>query len=170
MRRIVSVLTLALALASPAAAAAPLSVQVDRTSVSTTIGHRFRFETTIHNSGSAAQPVVAHLNVLSLEPSVYVDPEDWSSRRTRYLGTLAPTESRSVRWTVQAVNSGRFVLYVTAVNGRGLGSMAVSEPVRASVAHQRTLNAGGVVPLAFGMPALLGVAFLLVRRRRRARA
>ncbi len=169
MRRLALVL-LALAATAPAASAgASVAVQLDRTTVTSRIGQRFQFFSTIRNTGREPLPdIVAHLNILSLDPGVYVDPEDWSSHRTRYLGTLAPGAATPVRWTVQAVNSGRFVLYVAIVDRNGAGTVSVSPPLRADVAQQRTLNSGGIVPLAIAIPAVLGLALLVVRRRRRA--
>jgi LPXTG-motif cell wall-anchored protein len=155
-------------LAPQAGAGPPLTVKLDRTTVSTRIGEKFHFSTTVHNLETQPVPgVVAHLNIVSLDPSVYVDPEDWSSHRTRYLGTLPPGASRQSEWTVQAVNSGHFVVYVAVVDRNGTGSVAASNPLATTVAQKRRLNSSGVVPLALGVPALLALGFVVVRRRRR---
>ena len=169
MKRLLPLLLLAGAILAPSAhAAPPLTVKLDRTSVSTRIGEKFHFSTTVRNPGSQPVPgVVAHLNIVSLDPSVYVDPEDWSSHRTRYLGTLPPAGSRRTDWTVQAVNSGRFVIYVAVVDHSGTWSVTASNPLAADIAKKRRLNSGGVVPLALGIPGLLALGFLAVRRRRR---
>jgi hypothetical protein len=169
MKRLIPlVLVVAAVLAPSASAATPLSVRLDRTAVSTRIGEKFHFSTTVRNLESQpAAGVVAHLNIVSLDPSVYVDPEDWSSHRTRYFGTLAAGEPRHTEWTVQAVNSGHFVVYVAVVDRNGTGSVTASNPLATTVAQKRRLNSGGVVPLALGIPALLALGFLAVRRRRR---
>jgi hypothetical protein len=170
VRRLV-ILLVALAALAPASAlaAAPVSVRIDKTSVSTKIGRHFDFSTTIRNPASQPVPgVVAHLNILSLDPSVYVDPEDWSSSRTRYLGTLEAHGSKRIRWKVQAVNSGRFIVYVAVTDRNGAGAVTASPPLVTQVAQRRTLNSGGVGPLALGMPAGLALVLLVLRRRRRA--
>jgi hypothetical protein len=161
----------------PAAAAAPanlaaapagLSVTLDRTVVSTTIGQRFSFTSAVRNDGDRPVPaVVAHLNVLSLDPDVYVDPEDWSSSRTSYAGTLAPHATARLAWNVQAVNTGRFVLYVAVTAEQGAAGVAASDTLRLEVAEQRTLDAGGILPLAAAMPATVLLLIGLVARRRR---
>ena len=94
---------------------------------------------------------------------VYVDPEDWSSERTRYLPPLAPGGSIEVPWTVKAVNSGHLAVYVTVL---GAGRPVIGPALDARVASRTTIDAGGALPLAVGVPALLGVAALGVRRRR----
>ena len=161
-------------LAGPASAAGePMSVRVDRVSVSTKLGRPFRFRTEIANTGSApAAGVIAHLNVLSLRDGTYVDPEDWSSNRTRYLAPIRAGASTSVLWRLHAVNTGRFAVYVALVRSDGTALPAVSAPVRVTVADRRTLDSGGIAPLALGIPGLLGAfwAFTRVRRSRRASA
>ena len=167
MKRLLLVLLVAAAVLVPSAGAS-LAVKLDQSSVSMRIGEKFYFSSTVRNLGPQSVPdVVVHLNIVSLDPSVYVDPEDWSSHRTRYLGTLGAGGSRRIEWTVQAVNSGHVVVYVAVVDRGGRGSVTVSNPLATTVAQKRRLNSNGVVPLALGIPAVLALGLLLVRRRRR---
>ena len=77
MRAVIVALVLVAALTPASAGTSPVSVQVDPTTVSTSIGQRFRLTSTVRNdSDRAVSGLVAHLNVLGLEPEVYVDPED----------------------------------------------------------------------------------------------
>jgi hypothetical protein len=166
-------LVLALATAgSMRAAEVPgtLSVTTDRTQISTRLGHKFAFRTTITNTGAApARELIAHLNVLSFDSSVYVDPEDWSSHRTSYLSPIPAGGSRTVSWRMQAVNAGRFAVYVAVLPRSGSTPPVTSPTIDVTVAKRTTLNPHGVVPLALGVPALLGLLMLGVRMRRRAR-
>jgi hypothetical protein len=172
-----------LAAAAPAAApapvpvtapvAGPVSVELDQTTRSIRIGERFSFASTVRNTGDQSlSGLVAHLNVLGLDPDIYVDPEDWSTRRTLYLDPLPAGGSTPLRWDVQAVSAGRVVLYVTVTAKEGFGKDAdqvvASGPLRVAVAQQRMLNAGGVLPLALAMPAivLLLMGFAIRRQRR----
>jgi len=157
--------------APPSAASAAVSIQLDPTAISTGIGQRFSFSSTLRNNSDQPMPgVIAHLNVLSLDPGVYVDPEDWSSRRTSYVGSLPARASTRLAWTAQAVNSGRFVVYVAVTTKQGTGDVSASNALRLAVAQQRTLDAGGVLPLAVAMPTtVLLLMGLAARRRRRLR-
>jgi hypothetical protein len=147
-----------------------LSVTTDRTQISTRLGHKFAFRTTIANTGPApARELIAHLNVLSFDSSVYVDPEDWSSHRTNYLSPIPAGGSRTVTWRVQAVNPGRFAVYVAVLPRSGSAPPVTGPTIDVTVAKRTTLNPHGVVPLALGVPALLGLLMLGVRMRRRAR-
>jgi hypothetical protein len=164
VKRILFALAVGLLFASSAGAA---TVELDRTQISARLGQHFTFTTTIQNDNAQTEDdLVAHLNVLSSDPGTYVDPEDWSAHRTRYLSPLAPHEVRRVTWTVTAVNSGSITIYVAVLPRHGAGQVAVSPPLRVEIAKRRTLNSGGVLPLALGIPALLGLTALGIRARR----
>jgi hypothetical protein len=55
-----------------------------------------------------------------------------------------------------------------AVGDRALDPPTVGRTVRVTVAERRTLDAGGILPLALGMPIVVGLAAggMALRRRR----
>jgi uncharacterized membrane protein len=174
MRRVLAGFLLCAAVLTPesaaAASAADVSVELDRTELSTSIGQRFGFTSTIrNNSDEPMEGVVAHLNVLGLDPDIYVDPEDWSSERTQFLDPLPAHESARLTWEVQAVSAGDLAIYVTATTQEGADDVTASKALRVSVAQARKLNAAAAAPLVIGMPAgvLLLLVLATVRRRRR---
>ena len=171
MRRLVCVLVAAAALVDPtgAHAADVLSVNADRSRIETTLGGKFSFSTTIANRGPAvARGYIAHLNVLSYDSGVYVDPEDWAAERTQYLPPIPAGSSATITWRMQAVNSGRLAVYVAVLPRRGAAELPTTgQAIALDVAERRTLNSGGILPLAIGMPALLCSAWLGLRVRRR---
>ena len=146
-----------------------LSIRVDHTDISTKLGRKFTFRSTITNNGSmSAGGLIAHLNVLSLRSSVYVDPEDWSSRRTRYLAPIPAGGSTTITWRMEAVNAGRFGVYVAVVPQSGAAvAPATGSTIRVAVSQRRTLNSGGILPLALGLPAVIGLLALGLRLTRR---
>jgi hypothetical protein len=159
-----------LVLAGNAAASADrVTVAVDRTAISTSLGHKFVVRTKITNGGSTpATGLIAHLNVLSLRNGVYVDPEDWSANRTRYLPPIPAGGSISLTWKLQAVNSGTIGVYIAVLPRSGAPQPPTTGPtVRISIAERKTLNSGGILPLAVGVPAFLALLALGVRIRRR---
>lgn len=155
----------------PAAAAdeQDVSVSVDRARITASLGQKFSFRSTITNSGATpVSGLIAHLNVLSLRDGTYVDPEDWSSNRTRYLSTIPPGGSLTTTWEVQAVNDGSFGIYVAALPESGEAVPPATAPtIRLNVTARTTLNPSGMVPIALGIPALLGILALAVRFARR---
>jgi hypothetical protein len=157
-----------LLLAFVPAAHAGLSGSNDRAAIATKLGHKFVFHSTIRNNGTAsAGGLVAHLNVVDLSGHTYVDPEDWSSHRTRYLAPIPAGASTTVSWPMNAVNSGTIGVYVAVLPRSGAPVPPTTGPtLRVRIQDRKTLNSGGILPLALGLPALLGLTALGVRFRR----
>ncbi len=167
MTRLLPLLAAAVLVAAPNVTAA-VSVSVDRAAITTSLGRKFHFHSTIRNSGATpATGLVAHLNVLSLRPGTYVDPEDWSSNRTRYLAPIPAGGSTTLDWLVQAVNAGSIGIYVAVLQATGEGTPVSGPTVHVAIAERRTLNSNGILPLALGVPACLGLLAVGVRVRRR---
>jgi hypothetical protein len=166
--RLTLVLVILLLSAAPAARAADLTVSNDRTAIATKLGHKFVFHSTIRNNGtSPAGGLVVHLNVVDLSGHTYVDPEDWSSHRTRYLAAIPAGASTTVSWPMNAVNSGTIGVYVAVLPRSGAPVPPTTGPIlRVRIQDRKTLNSGGILPLALGFPALLGLLAFGVRLRR----
>lgn len=134
-------------------------VTLDRHDLTAGPGAKVTFASTIRNTGDRPlDGYVAHLNILSTDKSVYVDPEDWSPKRTQYLDALAPGGSTTLHWRVRAVTSGPILLFVS-VTSPTAATVTSSGPLNMTVAGHRVVNAGGVLPLVLWMPA--GVLALL---------
>ena len=179
LRRTTAAFALALGLAAapaahaaagaPAAPAGPaVEITQDKATARTVVGERFSFTSTVRATGEQpAGELIAHLNIMALDPEVYVDPEDWSGERTQYIHDLKPGEERRLDWAVQTVNDGQFVIYV-ALASEGAGSSVVAGPgIRADVASQRVINAGGILPIALAVPGGLVVLAVAAQVRRR---
>ena len=162
------VLLVVVLLAFAPAAHAGVSVSNDRTAIATKLGHKFVFHSTIRNDGAApAGGLVAHLNVVDLSGHTYVDPEDWSSHRTRYLAPIPAGGSITLSWPMNAVNSGTIGVYVAVLPRSGAPvPPTTGSTLRVRIDDRKTLNSGGILPLALGLPALLGLMALGVRVRR----
>jgi len=157
------------AVALPTAAGPPVSIELDKTQAALGLGQTLKFTTKVGNPGEEdVSGAIAHLNILAVDPGVYVDPEDWSGERTQYLDPLGGGESDPVEWELQAVNSGRFMVYVVITFDQAAGEVVASKALRLDVAPERTLEAGGLVPIAAGVPGVvvLLMGLVMVRRRR----
>jgi uncharacterized membrane protein len=170
--RALSVCLFCLLVAAPvSAASSPVGISLSRTDVSTRLGESFNFDSQIRNTGTRPlSGLVAHLNVVGLDTDIYVDPEDWSEERTKSVASLGPGESTDVTWDVTAVTGGEAAIYVVVLPGDSPATsregLAVSQAMDVRIAEAKNLNSGGVLPLALGVPAVLAVAAIAVRRRR----
>jgi hypothetical protein len=164
----VAVVALACFAAATPAVSAPngITVTLDRTAIQTSLGKKFAFRSVIANHGSTtARDLIAHLNVLSLRSGVYVDPEDWSSHRTRYLPPIRAGGSLTIGWRLQAVNSGSIGVYIAVLPRNGTSAPTTGPTLHVSIAHRTTLNSGGILPLALGIPGLLAALLVVLRLR-----
>jgi hypothetical protein len=169
VKRLLLMPLLLLLCGAPAAqAAGGLAVTNDRSAIAVKLGHKFVLHTRIENRrGSAAAGLVAHLNVVDLSGHTYVDPEDWSSSRTRYLKPIPAGGTTTITWRINAVNSGTVGIYVAVLPRSGAPVPPTTGPtVRIRIQDRKTLNSGGILPLALGIPGALGLLALGVRLRR----
>jgi hypothetical protein len=156
---VLAVVTAALALPGVVhAASEDVSVTVNPPRIETELGRNVTVRARVTNRASSSTGrLIAHLNVLSLRDGVEVDPEDWSTHRTRYLGTIPAHGSQTIRWPVHAINTGRIALYVGVLPQVNPHLPPLTgRTVQLLVAERDTLNSGGILPLALGIPALLG--------------
>jgi hypothetical protein len=159
------------ALAGPAGVAsaqqAPMEITLNQTRIATSVGRVLTIEARIVNrTATPTDRMLAHVNVASAD-GTYVDLEDWSAEVTQPVEPLGPNESTTLSWELQAVNAGRFHVYVVLLPENG--PLVPSPSTRVDVAEQRTLNAGGALPVAIVVPVLLGLSAFAARYRVRRR-
>ena len=114
---------------------------------------------TVESVVSESGPAIAHLNVVSLD-GIYVDLEDWSQDVTQPVPAGSDTQ---LDWEFQAVNPGRFAVYVVLIPRAG-GALVAGPPVHVTVSRRATLDTGGALPVAIAVPAFIGLATLIGRR------
>ena len=152
---------------STARASSDVNVELDQNALTVGPGAKVRFESTVANeSGRSLSGLVAHLSILSSDPGVYVDPEDWSPRRTQYIDELAAGAEVTLTWEVRAVTAGPMVLYV-GVSQPAAGAVATSATLNMTVSGKREVQAANAIPLVVGVPALVVVLLGLVGLRAR---
>jgi hypothetical protein len=142
-------------------------ITLSETQIVTSVGRVVTIESRIvnHNDGPSA-PMLAHINVVSSDGS-YVDLEDWSPDVTRKVPALTPGEDTTLSWDLQAVNAGRFHVYVVLVPDSG--PLVASGSTRVEVGQKRELNAGGILPVAIAVPFIVGIGAAAIRNRTRHR-
>jgi hypothetical protein len=148
-------------------AAGDVAVSVSLSDVSTLTGETFTFTSEIANRGTTATPpLIASLNFTSLDPGTYVDPEDWSPRRTLTVAPIDPGSSATQSWTINPILEGDVAAYVVALpDSPGLTSspLNASPAIHLHVGARRSLNPGGVLPVVIAVPGVLAVAFAGLR-------
>jgi hypothetical protein len=148
-------------------AADELTVSVSLTEVSALTGEKFTFTSEITNEGTVATPpLIVGLNFTSLDRDTYVDPEDWSPRRTLGVAPIEPGASATQSWTINPILEGEIAAYVVVLPDSPsltAGSLSASPAIRLHVGAQKSLNPGGVLPVVIAVPGVLAVGFAGLR-------
>ncbi len=151
----------------------PLEITVDTDYSVGKTGDSIFFDTVVTNHTAAASPpVIVAMNIINLDKEGdVVDPEDWSPERTQYIAQLAPGESHTLSWRVNAILDGDYTVYMVAMPepaSQETTSQAVaSSGIHLTVMPFTKLNPGGVLPYTIGWPLVLGLGLLYLQRQRR---
>lgn len=153
----------------------PITIETDMESAVVKTGDEIEFTTLVTNDGTVPTPdLTVAMNIINLNKSDPVDPEDWSPERTQHVDPLEPGESAEQSWTVEGILDGNYMVYMTAIVKPGTPE-ETTLPVTGTGVHLtvqpfQSTNPAGVLPVAIGMPLILIlVAFLLRRYWRRER-
>lgn len=137
------------------------------------MGEMVKFNTTITNRGlETSPPLIVALNVVTLQPQGKgVDPEEWSSERTKYVQPLAPDETIKLDWLITTGLHGDYIIYLVVIP-QPTSPEVTTFPVASTsfyltVIPTTRLQPAGVLPFALGVPVLLlAITFVVYRRRR----
>jgi hypothetical protein len=151
----------------------PLQISVDMEYQTVKASDSIFFSTKVTNNGTAeVTNLIVAMNIINLDAKgEIVDPEDWAPQRTQYIELLAPGDSASLDWRINAILEGDYMIYMVVLP-QPAGQNASSQPVASSGIHLTVtpftkLNPGGVLPFAIGAPIVILVIIYFVFRRRR---
>lgn len=99
---------------------------------------------------------IAYISIVDVKDRVPVDLEDWSAEKGLYIPSISPGQSLPLEWNVRLVKAGSYTISVLFnENTNPFSSPIVSSRINLEVAPKLNLNPGNVLPVAFGVPAVL---------------
>ncbi len=129
------------------------------------MGDNLIYRSVIRNTGATpVHGVVAWLGLVQVDPGREqpVDLEDWSAHKAITAPVLAPGEAVTTTWPMRLIAAGTYRVVISAAGGTG--ALQPSNFVDLVVAQKPVVEQGRVLPVAIGVPMLLGGALLLRRR------
>jgi hypothetical protein len=132
------------------------------------MGNWLMFRSVISNSGrQPAHGVVAWISLVQVDPGHEqpVDLEDWSAHKALTQAVLEPGQPVSVEWPMRLIQAGAYRVVISAVD-RETGHVMTSPFVDFQVRRKPVVESGRILPVAFGVPALM-LAMMAWRRYRR---
>lgn len=133
------------------------------------MGDHLRFVSVIRNVGdSSARGVVAWISLVQVDPGREqpVDLEDWSAHKAVTRAVLAPGEKLSVLWPMRLIQAGQYRVVISAVE-RDAPHIITSPFIDFRVKQKPVVESTRILPVALGIPLLLGGALGWRLRRRR---
>jgi hypothetical protein len=149
-------------LAGPVFAAdqAPIHVTIDKAIISTRLGDSTAIAVRVANLGvMPSPPMTAHLSIVDPLMGRPVDPEDWTDRLSRQIGSLAAGRSVTLEWTLKPIAQGQYALFVAVVpTAPRVGDMPLTSPaINVSVGPPATNSTGAtMVVVAVVVPVVIG--------------
>ncbi|MFH1819672.1 MAG: hypothetical protein ABIK08_15020 [Pseudomonadota bacterium] len=133
------------------------------------MGDWLKFHSVVSNPGTQpAHGVVAWISLVQVDPGHEqpVDLEDWSAHKAVTQAVLQPGQQVKVEWPMRLIQAGAYRVVISAVD-RETGHVMTSPFVDFQVRRKPVVESSRILPVAFGVPALvLGVmAWRLYRRR-----
>lgn len=155
--------------AAVSAAGAPLEISLvpdPDNPLEPRMGDTLRFHTLIRNTeADPVTGVIAWLSLVQTDPGLEqpVDLEDWSAHKAIALDVLMAGAVVETEWPIRLIQAGHYRVVVSASAG-GEPRLAAS-PFRGFIVEEKpVVESGRVLPVAVGIPLLLG-GLMFWRRR-----
>ena len=99
---------------------------------------------------------LAYISIVDIKEKIPVDLEDWSVEKGLYIPSLHAGQSLPLEWDVRLVKAGSYTVdTLFNTNGSLHAPPVVSPKISLIVDPKSNLNPGNVLPVTFGVPALL---------------
>ena len=150
----------------------PLQISVNMEAKTVKASDSIFFDTVVTNTAAEPSPMIlVAMNIVNLEQDgEAIDPEDWSSKRTQSINSLAAGQSATLSWRVNAILDGDVMIYMVAIpqpEGKHVISHPIASPgIHLTVTPFTKLSPIGVLPVAMGGPLLLLLIIYFVNLRR----
>lgn len=116
----------------------------------------------IENLGTNATGGVAYISIVDINSSQPIDLEDWSAQKGFYVPSILTGQSLQLEWSVRLVKAGSYTVTVIFDTESDLSPPISSPRISLQVLPKINLNPNNVLPVAFGVPIALILAFALI--------
>jgi hypothetical protein len=171
INKIAASLLLSLSLLGPVLASDSLSISLapdQANPPSPQMGDWLKFHSVIENTGNqATHGIVAWISLVQVDPGHEqpVDLEDWSAHKAVTKAVLQTGQQVKVEWPMRLIQAGAYRLVISTVD-RETGHVMTSPFVDFQVRRKPVVESTRILPVAFGVPALV-LGLMAWRRYRR---
>jgi hypothetical protein len=164
-------LMLAFVLVSTSTFAAPVTIDLRPSAANPTsprMGDNLTFHSVIRNGGATpVDGVIAWISLIQTDQGKEqpVDLEDWSAHKAVTAASLPPGHSIETDWPMRLIQAGTYRVVISAMT-QGESGLAASPSVEFSVRQKAVVESQRILPVALGIPLLIG-GLLVWRHTRR---
>jgi len=99
---------------------------------------------------------IAYISIVDIKNKIPIDLEDWSAEKGLYIPYIEAGQSLPLEWNVRLVKAGSYTIDLLFNKDGDFASPPIAtSKVYLEVAPKLNLNPGNVLPVAFGVPALI---------------
>jgi hypothetical protein len=100
---------------------------------------------------------LAYISIVDIKEKIPVDLEDWSVEKGLYIPSFRAGQSLPLEWDVRLVKAGSYAVDIlfNSDDGNFITPPNVSSKISLIVDPKLNLNPGNVLPITFGVPAVL---------------
>ena len=99
---------------------------------------------------------LAYISIVDIKEKIPVDLEDWSVEKGLYIPSIHAGQSLPLEWDVRLVKAGTYTVDILFNTNSSLHAPPVVSPkISLIVDPKSNLNPGNVLPVTFGVPAVL---------------
>lgn len=137
---------------------------------SPTMGDWMHFDSVIRNTGNQAiEGLVAWISLVEVTPGQEqpMDLEDWSAHKAVTGTSLTPGGKLDTQWPMRLIQSGDYRVVISATDRKDK-TVFTSPTIQFHVARKPVVESGRILPVALGVPLLIGgmMGYRKLRRRR----
>lgn len=122
---------------------------------------------TNNNHNDTKTSGIAYISIVDLKDKVPIDLEDWSASKGLYIPGIKGGQSLPIEWNIRLVKAGSYTIDLLFNPDDNLNSPSIaSSRITMEVAPKINLNPGNVLPVAFGLPAIVIITLGYIGYRR----
>ncbi len=111
---------------------------------------------TNNNPNDTTKSGIAYISIVDLKDKVPVDLEDWSVAKGLYIPGIKGGQALPIEWSVRLVKAGSYTIDMLFNPDGNLNTPPIiSSRITMDVLPKINLNPGNVLPVAFGVPAIV---------------
>ncbi len=107
------------------------------------------------NPNDTTKSGIAYISIVDIKDKIPIDLEDWSAEKGLYVPAIKGGQSLPLEWNVRLVKAGTYTIDILFSTDNSNTPVVASPRIPMEVLPKINLNPSNVLPIAFGVPAVV---------------